>query len=108
MLECAKLAEAAARTAAIAALHVPPGTPTTTTPPPRSTACLFLRGRNDPVLEPQYGDAYYAYLKARTTASVEWSLFQKAQHAMAVVEAPEEYKTEHVDRLLRKCPEWVA
>ena len=46
--------------------------------------------------------------KARTTASVEWSLFQKAQHAMAVVEAPEEYKTEHVDRLLRKCPEWVA
>ena len=107
--ECAKLAEAAARTAAIAALHVPPADADyDDAVVPRSTACLFLRGRNDPVLEPQYVDAYYAFLKARTTASVEWSLFQKAQHAMAVVEAPEEYKTEHVDRLLRKCPEWVA
>ena len=109
MPECAKLAEAAARTAAIAALHVPPADADyDDAVVPRSTACLFLRGRNDPVLEPQYVDAYYAFLKARTTASVEWSLFQKAQHAMAVVEAPEEYKTEHVDRLLRKCPEWVA
>ena len=107
--ECAKLAEAAARTAAIAALHVPPADADfDDAVVPRRTACLFLRGRNDPVLEPQYFDAYYAFLKARTTASVEWSLFQKAQHAMAVVEAPEEYKTEHVDRLLRKCPEWVA
>ena len=46
---------------------------------PRSTHCLFVRGRNDSVLEPQYIDAYYAFLKARTTASVEWHLFEKAQ-----------------------------
>ena len=73
---------------------------------PASTACLFVRGRNDPVLEPQYVDAYYAYLRARTTASVEWHLFERAQHAMAVVEQPEMYKAQHVERLLRVVPEW--
>jgi len=75
---------------------------------PRSTACLFTRGRNDPVLEPQYVDAYYAYLKARTTASVEWHLFERAQHAMAVVEAPEQYKAQHVEYLLSQVPEWAG
>ena len=58
------------------------------------------------MLEPQYVDAYYAFLKARTTASVEWSLFQKAQHAMAVVEAPEVYKAQHVERPLAAVPEF--
>ena len=75
---------------------------------PRSTACLFVRGRNDPVIEPQYVDAFYAYLKARSTSSVEWHLFEKAQHAMAVVEAPEQYKGQHVERLLRQVPEWAG
>ena len=74
---------------------------------PRSTACLFVRGRSDPVLEPQYVDAYYAFLKARTTSSVEWHLFEKAQHAMAVVEAPAQYKGLHVERLLRQVPGFV-
>ena len=106
--ECAKLAEAAARTAAIAALHVPPADADyDDAVVPRSTACLFLRGRNDPVLEPQYVDAYYAFLKARTTSSVEWHLFEKSQHAMAVVEAPEQYKAQHVQRLLAQVPEFV-
>mmetsp|Transcript_61964 Transcript_61964/g.184432 ORF Transcript_61964/g.184432 Transcript_61964/m.184432 type:complete len:316 (-) Transcript_61964:182-1129(-) len=73
---------------------------------PSSAACLFVRGRNDPVLEPQYIDAFYAHLKARTRASVEWHLFEKAQHAMAVVETPEDYKRQHVERLLRQVPEW--
>jgi hypothetical protein len=73
---------------------------------PRSTNCLFVRGRSDPVLEPQYVDAYYAFLRARTTANVESHLFEKAQHAMAVVEAPEQYKAQHVERLLRQVPEW--
>ena len=36
---------------------------------PRGAACLFVRGRGDPVLEPQYIDAYYAYLKARSGAT---------------------------------------
>ena len=74
---------------------------------PRGAACLFVRGRNDPVLEPQYVDAYYAFLKARTTSSVEWHLFEKSQHAMAVVEAPEQYKAQHVQRLLAQVPEFV-
>jgi len=73
---------------------------------PKGTSCLFIRGRNDPVLEPQYIDAFYAYLKARSTASVEWHLFERAQHAMAVVETPEDYKRQHVERLLRQVPEW--
>ena len=70
---------------------------------PKQTACLFVRGRNDPVVEPQYVDDYYAFLKARSTATVEWHLFEKAQHAMAVVEAPEQYKKAHVERLLRQA-----
>ena len=44
--------------------------------------------------------------QARTTSHVESRLFEKAQHAMAVVEAPEMYKSAHVDRLLRQVPEW--
>ena len=75
---------------------------------PKDAACLFVRGRNDPVLEPQYVDAFYAHLKARSTAAVEWTLFDRAQHAMAVVEAPEQYKAQHVDRLLRQVPEWAG
>ena len=75
---------------------------------PRSAACLFVRGRNDPVLEPQYVDAYYAFLKARTTASVELRLFEKAQHAMAVVEAPGQYKAHHVESLLSQVPDFLS
>jgi len=37
---------------------------------------------------------------------VEWQLFEKAQHAMAIVEAPEQYKTAHVAHLLQQVPEW--
>ena len=47
-------------------------------------------------------------VKARSTAGVEWTLFDRAQHAMAVVEAPEQYKAQHVDRLLRQVPEWAG
>jgi hypothetical protein len=75
---------------------------------PRSAACLFVRGRNDPVLEPQYVDAFYAFLKARTTASVELRLFDKAQHAMAVVEAPDTYKAHHVKSLLARVPDFLS
>ena len=73
---------------------------------PKGAHCLFIRGKSDPVLEPQYVDAYYSFLKARTTASVEWKMFEKSQHAMAVVEEPWEYKEQHVKRLLQRIPEW--
>ena len=104
--ECHSLAEAAATRAATTKF------PDSTAADdgcvvPRGAACLFVRGRNDPVLEPQYVDAFYAHLKARSTAGVEWHLFDKAQHAMAVVEAPEQYKAQHVQRLLAQVPEFV-
>lgn len=104
--ECHTLAEAAASMAladAVASLDSSANCVV-----PRSTACLFVRGRNDPVVEPQYVDAFYAFLKARTTTSVDWHLFERAQHAMAIVEAPEQYKAQHVERLLRQVPEWAA
>lgn len=72
---------------------------------PRSAACLFVRGRNDPVLEPEYVDAWCAFLRARTTATVESRLFE-SQHAMAVVEHPKQYRDE-IERLLRRVPEWA-
>ena len=100
--ECAALAEAAVNDAATLVADEDACLV------PRGAACLFVRGRNDPVVEPQYVDAYYAFLKARTRASVEWHLFEKAQHAMAVVEAPEVYKAQHVERLLRQVPEFAA
>ncbi len=75
---------------------------------PKSTACLFVRGRNDPVLSPEYVDSYSAFLRARTTSVVASELFDKAQHAMAVVEAPERYKQLHVESLLAMVPEWRA
>ena len=70
---------------------------------PKSAACLFARGRNDPVLEPQYIDAFYAHLKARTTSSVEWHLFEKSQHAMAIVEAPDSTKPSTWSVFWRLC-----
>ena len=101
LAECRTLAEAAESVAS-----AEPDDETSGCVVPKGAACLFVRGRNDPVLEPQYIDAYYAYLKARSTASVDWHLFERAQHAMAVVEAPEAYKREHVQRLLGQVPEW--
>ena len=71
---------------------------------PRNAACLFVRGRNDPVIEPQYVDEFYAFVKARSTANVSLHLFEKSQHAMAIVEAPEQYKAQHVASLLRQVP----
>ena len=47
------------------------------------------------------------FLKARTTASVQWHLFEKAQHAMAVIQSPEQYKAQLVRQLLRQVPESV-
>lgn len=73
---------------------------------PRSTACLFVRGRNDPVLEAEFVDDWAAYLQARTTSHVESRLFEKAQHAMAMVEAPGPNKAHHVNDLLSLVPEW--
>lgn len=73
---------------------------------PKSTACLFVRGRNDPVLNPAYVDSYAAFLHGRTTATVESRLFDRAQHAMAVVESPQNYKRLHVEALLALVPEW--
>lgn len=99
--ECQTIAEAAAGRAAAEAAKAAGDDESGLIP--RSAACLFVRGRNDPVIEPAYVDDYYAYLKARSTASVEWHLFEKAQHAMAVVEAPEQYKKQHVERLLRQA-----
>ena len=73
---------------------------------PKSAACLFVRGRNDPVLNSSYVDSYAAFLASRTSATVESRLFDRAQHAMAVVESPESYKRLHVDSLLAMVPEW--
>jgi hypothetical protein len=33
-------------------------------------------------------------------------MYEKARHAMAVVESPEEYKAAHVEHLLGLVPEW--
>ena len=44
----------------------------------------------------------------RTTASVELRLFDKAQHAMAVVEAPDTYKAHHVKSLLARVPDFLS
>jgi len=74
---------------------------------PKSAVCLFIRGVNDPVLRPSYIDDWADYLKARTSAHVESRLIERAQHAMAVVEAPEVYKAAHVGSLLAMVPEWV-
>lgn len=73
---------------------------------PKGAACLFVRGRHDTVLESTYVDAYADFLKSRTTATVEQTCFEKAQHAMAVVEDPEKYKLAHVEELLAMVPEW--
>lgn len=99
--ECAANAAAAYEAAVAAAAE--PAERSSACVVPRSTACLFVRGRNDPVLEPQYIDAFYAFLKARSTATVEWHLFERAQHAMAVVEAPGQYKAQHVENLLSRA-----
>ena len=107
LAECAALAEAAASRARAEETDAASGGDDACVVP-KDAACLFVRGRNDPVLEPQYVDAFYAHLKARSTAAVEWTLFDRAQHAMAVVEAPEQYKAQHVDRLLRQVPEWAG
>jgi len=102
LMECKEHAEEAVRAAAANGMDAELAVV------PRGAHCLFVRGRHDPVLEPQYIDAYYSFLKARTTASVEWHLFERSQHAMAVVELPEQYKAEHVERLLQRVPEWSA
>ena len=73
---------------------------------PRDAACLFVRGVNDPVLNPAYVDALVEYLRARTTAQVESRLFEKSQHAMAIIEEPLMYKRAHVEDLLALVPEW--
>lgn len=73
---------------------------------PRRAACLFIRGRGDPVLNPDYMDAFAAFLESRSIACVERALFQKSKHAMAVVDDPAEYKRVHVGRLLARVHEW--
>lgn len=73
---------------------------------PRGAACLFLRGANDPVLNPVYVDAMVDFLRARTRSRVEMRLFHKSQHAMAIVNEPDTYKRVHVQDLLACVPEW--
>jgi hypothetical protein len=75
---------------------------------PRAAALLFIRGRNDTVLDAEHVDAFAAFLKTRSSSTVESRLFERAQHAMAVLEAPEAYKRHHVDDLLALVPEWRA
>jgi hypothetical protein len=73
---------------------------------PRSAVCLLVRGRNDPVLEGEFVDSFAAHLRRRTKAQVESRLFERAQHAMGVVDAPDVYKKHHVEDLLGMVPEW--
>jgi len=75
---------------------------------PRSAHCLFIQGRNDPVLDTGYVDSFMADVRehAKEGANVQSVLFEKARHAMAVVENPEEYKGVHVENLLAMVPNW--
>jgi len=84
---------------------------------PRSAACLFLRGRNDPVLDcpltlvailrsAAYADEFASFLGSRSLATVEQATFDKAKHAMAIVDQPAEYKRAHVDQLLSQVACW--
>lgn len=75
---------------------------------PRNAHCLFIRGQNDPVLDSDYVDSFIADVKehANPGANVQDVRFQKARHAMAVVENPDDYKAVHVENLLAMVPEW--
>jgi hypothetical protein len=77
---------------------------------PRGAHCLFMRGRNDPVLNADYVDSFIADVKAHAgpNTNIQEVLFEKARHAMAIVESPDEYKAVHVDSLLAMVPEWRA
>jgi hypothetical protein len=75
---------------------------------PRGAHCLVMRGRNDPVLDAEYVDDFIADLKqhANKDTNVQEINFEKARHAMAVVESPSEYKAVHINKLLAMVPEW--
>jgi hypothetical protein len=73
---------------------------------PRGAHCLFMRGKNDPVLNPEYVSSFIADVQKHQKANVQEIIFSKARHAMSVVEYPEEYKLIHVNYLLGMVPEW--
>lgn len=75
---------------------------------PRGAHVLFMHGRNDPVLNTDYVGSFIADVKdhAEPGANVQEVIFEKARHAMAVVENPEDYKAVHVNKLLAMVPGW--
>ena len=75
---------------------------------PRGAHCLFLHGKNDPVLDNGYIGSFVSDLQQYQHANVQEVHFQKARHAMSVVEHPEEYKLAHVNHLLAMVHEWRA
>ena len=75
---------------------------------PRSAHSLFMHGRNDPVLDVDYLETFIedVHEHAALGACCQQVTFEKARHAMAVVENPDEYKALHVEHLLGKVAEW--
>jgi hypothetical protein len=55
-------------------------------------------------------DSFIADVKehAEPGANVQEVVFEKARHAMAVVENPQDYKAVHVNKLLAMVPGWRA
>lgn len=73
---------------------------------PRNACLLFLRGDDDPVLNPEYVDEWANFLRERSHASVVQRTFASTSHAMAVVSEPERYREVHAEDLLGRVPEW--
>jgi len=53
-----------------------------------------------------YADEFASFLGSRSLATVEQATFDKAKHAMAIVDQPAEYKRAHVDQLLSQVACW--
>eukprot|EP00946_MAST-07B_sp_MAST-7B-sp1_P002848 g2848.t1 len=76
---------------------------------PRGAHCLFMHGRNDPVLNPEYLTEFIEDIRRHREDSnvmVSEATFEKTRHSLAIIEEPEPYKLVHISNLLRKVPEW--
>ena len=76
---------------------------------PRNASILFVHGRDDPVLNLEYVNKFVSDIRNHRQSEnvcVTQKTFEKARHAMSVVDYPEEYKKVHVDHLLLTVPQW--
>lgn len=75
---------------------------------PRRAHCLFMHGRNDPVLNHEYLREFIGDMRKHKEEGAEISevTFEKTRHSLAIIEEPEPYKLLHISSLLRKVPEW--